>query len=208
MRRFKTMLTALLACLAGTAACDSEPAAPEGRAAAVTGTVARLKTGEGVPNLLVALVDGGDIVSAAATGPDGSFGFAGVPHGTYDVRLSGLELAGLRPATTAFEPAVRQVTVTDATPAVMFAAVGLFTQVQALVTCDGAPVAGAGVWVVGGSTDAAVTTNAVGEVVATVDPGHYSVILPDPPCPVAPGYRVVEVRQGQTVPVHFDGGTP
>lgn len=201
------LATAAVLALA-VSACGDSPAGPADGTAAVSGTVARLKTGDGVPNLVVALLDGGTVVAAAPTGPDGSFGFESVPPGTYDIRLTGLELAGVRPATTAFEPVSREVTVSDETPPVMFAAVGLFTQVQTFVTCDGAPAADVAVRVVGGGTDATVTTNAVGEVVATVDPGHYAVLLPDPPCPVDPTYRVVQVLQGQTAPARFEGGPP
>lgn len=194
-----------LAALFAAAGCDDETAGPAAANDHVEGSVARLKTGEGVPNLVVALRRGGDLVAASVTDVEGAFRFPAVPHGTYEVRLTGLELAGLSPATTAFDPPVRQVTVSASTEPVLFAAVGLFTQVRAVVSCGGAPAAGTAVRVVGGAVDELLTTNTLGEGVVLVEPGSYAVVPVDPPCALDPGFRIAEVLQGQSVTVPFQG---
>ena len=200
-------LAPLLAAVAFVACEDT--AAPVARAADVEGTVARLKTGDGVANLLVALIDDdGRVAGAATTDAGGFFRFEDVPPGPYTVRLSGLELAGLRPGTTAFDPEAREIAVAGGADPVRFAALGMFTQVVAEATCGGAPAPDVVVRVVGGATDALVRTTALGEVAAPVDPGHYVVIPTESPCALAPAFRVVEVLQGQTVRASFEEAAP
>lgn len=197
-----------LAFAVALAGCEREPTSPVHQKGEVTGAVARLKTSDGVPNLLVALIGGGRVVEAATTDDDGVFRFSDVPPGSYTVRLSGLELAGIRPATTAFDPEEHEVTVDGATEPVVFAAIGLFTQVLAEVTCGGAPAAEASIRVVGGAVDTLVRTNALGEVAASVDPGHYVLFPADAPCALGPAFAVADVRQGQTVRVSFAERSP
>jgi len=187
-------------------ACGSELSGPTSGSATVAGSVNRLKTGDGVANLVVALLQDHRVVQAAPTDAGGRFAFTDVPPGTYTARLTGLELAGVQPRFTAFDPPERELTVGVADmPDVTFAAVGLFTQVHTMVSCGGAPAAGVGVRVVGGGTDVTTTTNGAGEIVVQVDPGSYTVFVTGAPCALPQSYSVVHVNQGQTAQAEFSG---
>ncbi len=96
----------------------------------------------------------------------------------------------------------------DGAPAeAVFAAVGLVPpRVAGFVECDGVPVPGVAVRVVGGDTDVVVETNAQGRYGATdLSPGNYTVILPDPPCAAGPPYRVISLLPGQSGVADFGG---
>lgn len=187
---------------------DTEPAGPAvGGIGVVRGTVARLKTGDGVPNLIVAIVDDGTVLRAAPTDAAGNFEFPSVPTGDYMVHLTGFELAGVSLRSTAFTPQEQRVVVEDAGADVSFAAVGLIPpRVVGEVTCGGALVEGASVRVVGGGADTTVTTSPQGKYGATdLDPGYYTVMLMEAPCPVEPFYQVVFVNPGQAAEANFSG---
>jgi len=206
-RRASLLRTALL--LLGTfpfLACDDDPAANEepGAAADVTGTVAQVKTGAGVPNLVVALVRDGVLVDVAATDAAGRFAFDDVPNGTYRAVITGLELSALSLPHTALEPPLQEFTVAGEPVELAFAAVGLIPpRILGFVTCAGQPVVGTSVRVLGGRDDVTVVTNDQGKYAAIdLDTGHHVVLLPDPPCG-GPEMRMANLLPGQSVEVDF-----
>ena len=203
-----------LAALAGSfpLACD-EPNGTglDGSTGEVVGTVALAKDGAGVPNAIVALVRGDQVVDAAATGADGRVAFDAVAEGTYTLRLTGLELTSLSPRHTSFDPMVQEVVVGGGSPvSVVFAGVGLVpARITGVVWCAGAPVPDAEVRVVGGDTDVTVTTNAQGRYGATdLAAGHYAVFLATAPdgCAFDDDHAVADVRIGQQA--NLDFGSP
>lgn len=191
------------ACVDGDTPVDPDPA----DAADVSGLVSSVKTGEGVADLVVALVRDGSVVRVAGTGPDGRFAFDDVPAGDYVAKLTGIELAGLSTSHTAFEPPEQPLRVGAANGPLLFAVVGLIPpRVSGDVLCGGVPVAGAQIRVIGGSTDIVVTTNEQGRYGATdLGPGHHAVIAVAAPCAVAPGWTAVELLPGQAAEVDFNG---
>lgn len=168
------------------------------------------KDGSGVPNALVALLRGGQVVDAAATGAGGHVAFTGVPDGTYTLRLTGLELTGLSPRHTSFEPLSQEVVVGAGAPApsVVFAGVGLVpARITGVVSCAGAPVPDVAIRVVGGETDVVVATNAQGRYGATdLAAGHYAVFLLAAPagCAFDEDHAVADVRIGQQANLDFE----
>lgn len=191
------------------AACDDdpEPTAPNEGTASVSGVVSTLKAGSGVSNLVVVLLQDGRVLRAEATDADGRFAFEDVAAGTYTARLTGLELSELSLRHTAFDPMARDFTLAGEAVELVFTAVGLLPpQVAGRVRCDGVPVEGAEVRVIGGEFDQVVATDAQGTYGATnLVAGHYAVIPVDAPCVLEPRYRAVVIRPGQTVETNFDG---
>lgn len=196
---------ALPACLLG---CRDDGTDPDPTGAGdVHGTVASVKTGQGVSNLVVALTSGADVVGVAATDADGTFRFDGIAAGEYVARLTGIELSGLSPNHTAFEPPSQTVRVGAGDAALGFGVVGLIPpRVTGDVTCAGMPAVGALVRVIGGATDIVVSTNEQGRYGATdLGPGHHAVLLIAAPCDVAVSWTAVELLPGQAAEVDFSG---
>lgn len=195
------LLTGLLAL-----ACDDDPAANEvpGPGEDVAGTVAQVKTGAGVANLVVALVRDGIIIDVAATDAAGRFSFEDVPNGSYRAVITGLELSALSLPHTALEPPVQEFTVAGEPVELAFAAVGLIPpRILGFVTCAGQAVQGIAVRVLGGRDDVTVITNDQGKYAATdLDTGHHIVMLPDPPCGES-HMRTANLLPGQSVEVDF-----
>jgi Carboxypeptidase regulatory-like domain len=186
----------------------SQPAGPVTSGKGVIhGAVANEKTGEGVANILVAVLQGRTVLQATATAADGQFNVTDLPPGAYTIRLTGFDVAGIDTRFVAFTPEAATVTVGAAPVSLAFAAVGLIPpRIAGYVTCGGQPVSGVGVRVIGGATDTTVVTNEVGKYGATnLWAGHYAVIVVSPPCPIAPPYQAADVKPGQEVTVDFGG---
>lgn len=181
--------------------------APQGSAGRVAGVVASAKTAEGVPNLLVALILDGRVLSAVPTNTLGEFWFDDVAPGRYVVRLTGLEISGLSPLHTTFTPVEQTILVEGEPLDLTFAVVGLVpTHIVGEVSCGGRPAVGAHIRVVGGSTDTVVETDAVGRYGATdLTPGNYTVMAMDVPCTVESDIEIVSVNAGQSLFVNFEG---
>jgi hypothetical protein len=130
-----------------------------------------------------------------------------VDAGSYTVRLTGFDLAGISDRETAFEPVEQDIIVADETLNLVFAAVSFVpARIVGTLTCNGTPVAGVNVRVVGGETDQIVVTNSQGRYGANdLDEGWHTVIPQDPACAIDPGYDAVFVRPGQSVDVSFEG---
>lgn len=193
------------------AACGdrAKPTDPGGGEGEVSGRVALVKTAAGVPNAIVALLQGGDVVRAASTDTEGRFVFADVPPGTYTARLTGLELTGLDLRYVSFAPLEEQVRAGGDPVEVFFAGNGLVApHVVGNIRCSGSPVMDARVRVVGGEFDTTVSTNVQGTFSATnLSAGNYAVILASDPsgCAFDPLYRVVQLRSGQAATADFTG---
>jgi hypothetical protein len=198
---------ALLALLIAFLSCDNEPGPSDldPATAFIRGTVTMQKTGLGVPNLIVALVEGDDVVAAAATDRDGRFGFERRSAGEYVARLLGLELTPLAPGTAALEPPSLVVHVGADPVELVFTVVGLIPpRVNGTVSCHGTPVAGARVRVVGGTTDLSVDTNALGRYAANdLDTGLHTILLESAPCTASPAWEVVDLQPGQAREVNL-----
>lgn len=175
---------------------------------AISGTVARQKTAEGVPGALVVLLgDEGSARETAITDGNGRFSFQGLAQGDYEVRLVAPELAGLDPLFDALEPASWEVALSSDPVDLVFAVVGLVpARITGTVRCGGGPAAGVSVRVVGGETDATAATDAAG-IFTVLDllPGTYAVIPLSPPCAVDPPFAATTVRPGQFVDLSFGG---
>ncbi len=192
-----------------TIACgdDSQPSTVGSGGGQVRGVVARAKTGEGVPNLVVVLLRDGQIVRAVPTNATGDFDLGDVEAGEYVVRLVGLELSGLSLVHTVFTPMERAIVVGGEVVDLTFAAVGIIpAKIVGEVRCAGMPVSGAHIRVAGGGTDKVVETNAVGRYGANdLAAGSYTVMLVDAPCAIASEYDVLFVNSGQSVTADFEG---
>lgn len=185
-----------------------DPASPaSGATGTVTGSVTRHKTGAGVANLVAVLGGPNGIVATAATDASGRFVFADVPAGSYDVRLTGRDIALLDARFDAVEPESTRVVVDGSMRDVIFAIVGLVPpRVAGDVVCAGVPAAGARIRVAGGAVDTVVTANAQGRYAALdLMPGHYAVLPVDAPCALTPVWNVIELRPGQTATADFTG---
>ena len=192
------------------AACgsDAEPLAPTQGDATLTGAVAFVKTGAGVPDLLVALLQGGHVVRTTHTLTDGSFAFNDVGEGSYTARLTGFELADVNLRATAFDPLERPVVLGSEPVDLAFAAVGLVPpRVAGDVLCAGTPVEGATLRIIGGAeTDVTVTTDVAGRYAATnLSEGVYAVIPLQAPCTLSPELQSVTVGKGQGGEADFSG---
>lgn len=186
----------------------SQPVGPTATGKGVIhGAVANEKTGAGVANILVAVLQGQTVLQATATAADGQFSVMDLSPGAYTVRLTGFDVAGIDTRFVAFTPESTQVTVGAQPVSLAFAAVGLIPpRIAGYVTCSGQPVAGVAVRVIGGATDTTVVTNAVGKYGATdLWAGHYAVIVVAPPCSIAPPYQAADVKPGQEVTLDFSG---
>lgn len=206
LRRLPTLAAVLI--LAGSA-CSKEPVSPGGNGAAdVSGVVADEKTGTGIQDVLVALVRDGHVAAVTQTDATGRFGFTGIAAGTYTAWVTGLELAGIDPRTTALEPEQQDVVV-DGQPVsdVVFAGIGLIpARIVGDVTCGGQPAAGAQVRVVGGEADTTVVAGGTGRYgVNNLAAGHYAVLAVSVPCTPPSPWAAVEVKAGQEVQVDFTG---
>jgi len=166
--------------------------------------VAWQKTGQGVDNIVVALLDQGRVIGAVPTDAAGGFVFDDLADGRYTARLTGLELGGFSLRATAFTPLEQAV---GAGSDVTFTAVSLVPpQVVGFVTCAGQPATGATVRVVGGATNATTLTNSLGRYGATdLEPGFHTAILEGSPCAIDADVVVVELLPGQSVTVDFAG---
>ncbi|MGH7481270.1 MAG: MSCRAMM family protein [Longimicrobiales bacterium] len=199
---------AFLLALVGLAVACGDAAGPADGAARVFGSVTDEKTAAGIEGMVVVLMDAaGTPLAAAATDGLGEFEFGRVPAGTYTLRLTGLELAGLDPRFHALEPPEQEVTVSGEPVRAFFTVVVLIpSRVVGDVSCGGAAVEGALIRVVGGETDTTVETDAVGRYAATnLAAGTYAVIPVDAPCPLQPDFHAVEVLPGQAVEADFAG---
>lgn len=209
-RRSRWRAAGLLACWALAGAChDATPTGPGNESVTIRGSVTSSKTAHGIANLIVVLMDGSQVIAAAPTDTAGAFSFPHVAEGSYTVRITGVELAGVDTRFTTFDPAETAVVAQGAgTPSDVFiAAVGLIPpRVTGLVSCGGAPVAGARVRVIGGATDVVVTSNAQGRYAATgLEAGHYAVIVESAPCTVSPSWRAADLRPAQLLMLDFAG---
>lgn len=202
---------AALAILAGGCQADRPPTAPDGGAGGgdVTGTVALVKTGAPVANAIVALIQGGRVLQAAATDDAGRFAFDRVTPGAYTVHLTGIELTGQDPLFTSFEPVSQRVTRTSEPLHVYFGGEGIVpARLTGFVTCRGAAVAGARVRIVGGDTDTTIVTTEQGrygspDLVA----GAYAVYLATAdPCGYPQLFQAGRVKTGQLLRLDFNGG--
>jgi hypothetical protein len=209
-RRTLFAVVPLAAALASGALSCGHESSPAGLSAGdgeVHGSVTVAKTGVGVPNLIIALLHDGSVVATAATDGSGLFSFPKLVDGTYTARMLGLELTPFRPSFTAMEPESTTVHLTGQPVDLVFGLVGLVPpRVAGLVTCNGTPVDGARVRIVGGTTDVTVTTNAQGKYGATdLGTGFHAVILDSAPCTVGSILQVIELRPGQAGEVNFGG---
>jgi len=204
--RYCDLLVLVLAVATAASCGDDGPSGPDPEQAVVAGSVTRQKTGAGVPDAVAALLAGGHVVSTAHTDGAGRFTFGRLDAGEYTVRLTGLELAGLDPRFDVLEPEFRTVRV-PAAEDMVFAVVGLVApRVTGEVRCSGAPVTGARIRVIGGSTDATVTTDGVGRyAILDLEPGNYAVIPVVAPCTVSPAFTAVDLRPGQSGEADFEG---
>jgi hypothetical protein len=193
---------ALFACADGAAPDDNL-----GGSADVTGVVTVHKTGDGLPDVIVALATPTGVLASTHTDALGRFAFAGVPRGTHVVHLTGLELAGLDTRIQAIEPPAREITVAGEPIDLVFTVLTLIApRITGVVSCGGLPVAGAHVRVAGGTTDVTLATDAQGRFVALdLAAGMYAVLMVDAPCIVNPAYQVVELKQGQAGSATFAG---
>jgi hypothetical protein len=197
-----------LAFLALAGCSDDGPMDPARGDSTLTGAVAFVKTGAGVPDLVVALLQGGHVVRTTHTLADGSFAFTGVGEGAYTARLTGLELADVNLRATAFDPLERPVTLGSEPVDLAFAAVGLVPpRVAGDVLCGGVPVAGVTLRVIGGEeTDVTVTSDVAGRYAATnLSEGVYAVIPLQAPCALSPTFQAVTVGKGQGGEADFSG---
>jgi hypothetical protein len=200
----------LLVCWALAGAChDGTPTEPGTGSLTIRGSITSSKTAHGIANLIVALIDGGRVVAAAPTDTAGAFAFQHVAEGSYTVRVTGVELAGVDTRYTMFDPAETPVVAqgSGTLSNVFIAAVGLIPpRVTGLVSCAGSPAAGARIRVIGGATDIVVTTNAQGRYAATgLEAGHYAVIVESAPCAVTPAWRAADLLAAQLLVLDFAG---
>jgi hypothetical protein len=190
-----------------TAGCgDDGPAGPEPGSDVIAGSVTRQKTGVGVRDVVAVLIGGGRVVMTTHTDADGRFAFGSIDPGEYTVRLTGLDIAGLDSRFDVLEPESRLAQSPSAEDLV-FAVVGLVApRVTGELRCGGAPIGGASVRVIGGSSDRTATTDALGRyAVLDLEPGNYAVIPVAAPCPVSPSFRAIELRPGQSGEADFEG---
>jgi hypothetical protein len=175
----------------------------------VSGVVARQKTGVGIPGVTLAVMAGGEVVTAAVTGPDGGFATGPLQDGSYEIVPVGLELAGLDPRFDVMEPARDTVRVSSGeSPGMVFAVVGLVpARITGEVSCGGQPDPGAVIRVVGGAaTDRSATADVLGRyAVLDLLPGVYTAIPVSGSCSLAPSYMVLNLRPGEFGKADFGG---
>lgn len=200
------MVAALLLCAAGCTDGDRDPVGPGGAGnGVVTGTVTRHKTGDGVPNVIAALVSSSGVAATAHTDAAGRFEMTGIAPGTYTLQMAGHTIAGLDTRFEIMEPQSRDVTVDGSSPDFVFTVVGLVPpRITGEVFCGAAPVAGARIRVIGGDADVTVVTNEQGKFGALdLMPGYYAVIPVEAPCQLTPSYRAIQLRAGQSADADF-----
>ena len=206
MRAWRTL--GLLGLLAVGACDDDGGLDPSIGSSAVSGTVARQKTAEGVAGAVLALVDAeGMVLATTFTDGTGHFTFRAIDQGDYAVRLVAPELAGLDPLYDALEPEVWEFALGSDPVELVFAVVGLIpARITGTVSCGGAPAGGVDVRVIGGPTDVTATTESSG-IFTALDllPGTYAVIPLSPPCALDPPFSAANVRPGQFVDLSFGG---
>jgi hypothetical protein len=186
---------------------DDGPSSPGSGSAAIAGTVTRQKTGVGVPGLVAVLMSDGEVVATAHTDAGGSFGFGNVDAGSYTVRLTGYDIAGLDPRFDVLEPQSQSMLVPDGDGDLVFTVVGVLApRITGAIRCGGAAAAGANVRIIGGSTDTTIAAGATGGyTLLDLEPGRYAVIAVDAPCDVSPGFHALDLRPGQAGTADFDG---
>ena len=197
----------VLALVAFSTGCqETRPLGP-GNNAAMAGSVTRQKTGAGVPGVVVALLANDELTATTHTDAAGQFDFGRVGAGTYTVRITGFEIAGIDPRFDAPEPSSRIVTVGQGSSDLVFTIVGLVPpRITGEVRCGGSAVEGARVRVIGGEADVTVVTNALGRYAAlNLMPGHYAVIPIESPCVTMPSHHAVELLPGQSGQADFVG---
>lgn len=174
----------------------------------VDGVVARHKTGEGVPGVVIAALYEDQVVATTHSDADGTWAIQGLSAGPYRIAATGTELAGLDLRYDAMEPPEYEVDVVSGDPeSLVFAVVGLIpTRITGEVTCGGVPQVGATVRVIGGSSDVMATTDSQGRFAALeLYPGSYAVLPVDVPCGVLPDYHAMDLRQGEFGEADFAG---
>lgn len=205
----RVIFLALLLGLAPSGACsgDDGPSGPASGPGTIAGTVTRQKTGLGVPDIVAVLMHDGAIAATTHTDEAGRFRFPGLATGSYTVRLTGYDIAGLDARFDVVEPESRSMTVPDAGGDLVFTVVGVVApRINGGIECGGLPAGGAQVRVIGGRTDTTVTANAVGRyALLDLDPGRYAVIPVGAPCAVEPKFHALELRPGQSGDADFAG---
>ncbi len=174
----------------------------------VDGVVARNKTGEGVPGVVIAALYDDQVVATTHSAADGTWAIQGLSPGSYRIAATGTELAGLDLRYDALEPLEHEVDVVAGDPeSLVFAVVGLIpTRITGEVTCGGTPQVGATIRVIGGSSDVTAITDSQGRFAALdLYPGNYAVLPVDPPCGVLPEYHAMSLRQGEFGEADFAG---
>lgn len=197
----------LIAAAAFQGCSEEEPASPEAERGNLAGVVTRHKTGAGMPGIVVVLRADSNVIATTHTDADGRFDFGGLEAGAYEVRLTGLDLAGLDVRFDAVEPAQRDVTIAGNVEELVFTILTLVPpRITGEVFCNGVPVDGARMRVIGGTTDVIVTTSAQGKYGALdLTPGNYAVIPIDAPCAISPAFHTIELRPGQSGEADFSG---
>lgn len=201
----------MIAAFVVVACSDSGTTDPPGGGSgpgSVEGVVARHKTGEGVPGVVVAALFQDQVVATTHSGLDGGWSIPGLAQGSYRIAATGTELAGLDIRYDAMEPPEYEVDVVPGDPeSLVFAVVGLIpTRITGEVTCGGVPQAGARVRVIGGSSDVTSTTDSQGRFSALeLYPGSYAVLPIEVPCAVTPEFHAMSLRQGEFGEADFAG---
>ncbi|MDH5759088.1 MAG: hypothetical protein OEZ65_05815 [Gemmatimonadota bacterium] len=198
----------LVASMLGACGSDDTLVDPTQGGGDLSGVVAFVKTGSGVPGLVVALLQNGEVVGTTHTDASGLFQFQSLAEGTYTARLTGMELAGLNPRATVFDPVERVVTLSGESVDLAFATVSLVPpRVTGDVTCGGVPVEGASIRVIGGEdADVTVLSDVRGRFAATnLSQGVYAAIPVSAPCALSPAFQSVQVGAGQAGEVDFAG---
>jgi hypothetical protein len=195
-------LPVLTGCLDDGGSGATGPHAGEG---VVSGVVKRVKTGAGVANVVVALMQDDRVVATSHTDAGGSFSFTALPEGLYVARLTGFELTGVSLLHTVFDPVEQEVTVSGEPRDLVFAAVGVIpARILGEVYCGGTPQEGASVRVVGAETNLTVITNSEGKYGANdLATGYYAVIPEAVGCEVSPAFHTLYVGPGQAGEADF-----
>jgi hypothetical protein len=206
-RFFVRVVCVLFAAFQPISCSDDEPASPDVGGGNLAGVVTRHKTGTGVPGTVVVLLADSTVIATTHTDGSGRFDFGRLAAGPYQVRLTGLDLAGLDVRFDTVEPEHRDVSVSGGSEELVFTILTLVPpRITGDVFCAGTPVEGVRMRVVGGATDVVVTTSAQGKYGALdLTPGNYAIIPIDAPCTMAPAFHTIELRPGQSGEADFSG---
>jgi hypothetical protein len=206
-RSFVRVVCVLFAAFLPISCSDDEPTSPDVQGGNLAGVVTRHKTGTGVPGIVVVLLADSSVIATTHTDGTGRFDFGRLDAGPYQVRLTGLDLAGLDVRFDTVEPEHRNVSVSGGREELVFTILTLVPpRITGDVFCAGTPVEGVRMRVVGGATDVVVTTSAQGKYGALdLTPGNYAIIPIDTPCTMAPAFHTIELRPGQSGEADFSG---